>query len=499
MRIPLSPAPMPPSTSLILALDIGTSSSRAALFDTDGQRLEGTTAQRTYPLLTSAEGAAEIEPDVLLGAVRECIAETLARYRGDVALRNRTILGVGVSCFWHSFIGTDRDGKPVTRVITWADSRCREDAAELRATFREKTTHARTGCMLRASFWPAKLRWLKRTHSKVFARVRRWMSPAEWLQLELCGSSTCAIGMATGTGLFNPTKLAWDPELLAHCNLAEEQLQPLTDEPSLVGGALAAAHPELAGIPWFPGIGDGAASNLGSGATQPGLAAINVGTSAALRVMHEGRVARAPFGLFAYRVDAQRFVVGGAVSNAGNLRAWCLRELKLSEDAELEGELASRPGPAPGLTVLPFWTTERAPNWNEEVNGAICGLTQSTSALDLLQAITDASYHRIARIAELVVETESTVPKFIVSGGVQRSSVAIQRLADVLGHPLYPNDEMEASIRGAAIYAIEKLGLPAPGAQFGKPIRPRTKWARIYAAERQRQIRLEALLTKGKL
>jgi gluconokinase len=67
----------------------------------------------------------------------------------------------------------------------------------------------------------------------------------------------------------------------------------------------------------------------------------------------------------------------------------------------------------------------------------------------------------------------------------------------VLGQPLYPNDEMEASIRGAAIYAIEKLGLPAPGAQFGKAIRPRAKWARVYAAERQRQIDLEALLSSG--
>ena len=150
---------MPPPTSLILALDLGTSSTRAALFDTAGRRLEGTTAQRTYPLLTSTDGAAELEPDVLLEAVRECIAETLESYHADAALRRRAIGGIGVSCFWHSLIGTAADGKPVTRVITWADSRCREDAAELRATFREKTIHARTGCMLRASFWPAKLRW----------------------------------------------------------------------------------------------------------------------------------------------------------------------------------------------------------------------------------------------------------------------------------------------------------------------------------------------------
>jgi gluconokinase len=85
--------------------------------------------------------------------------------------------------------------------------------------------------------------------------------------------------------------------------------------------------------------------------------------------MREGRDARAPLGLFCYRVDAERYLVGGAISNAGNLRAWCMRELRLPDDAAIEAELAKRPGPCVGLTVLPFWTAERAPRWNEEDTG----------------------------------------------------------------------------------------------------------------------------------
>jgi gluconokinase len=200
---------------------------------------------------------------------------------------------------------------------------------------------------------------------------------------------------------------------------------------------------------------------------------------------------RAPFGLFCYRVDARRFLVGGAASNAGNLRAWCLRELKLPGEAELETEMAKRPGPDHGLVVLPFWTAERAPTWNEEATGAIQGITQHTTALDLLQAITEATYHRIARIAELVLATEKNVPKFIVSGGIQRSPSAMQRLADVLGQTVYPNDEMEASIRGAAIFALEKLGYPTPEAEVGKAVKPRAKFVKLYAAEREKQRALE--------
>ena len=73
----------------------------------------------------------------------------------------------------------------------------------------------------RASFWPAKLVWLRRTQPRLFAKVRRWMSPAEWLQLDLAGATTCAIGMATGTGLLNPTKLHWDDPLQDHPGSSE--------------------------------------------------------------------------------------------------------------------------------------------------------------------------------------------------------------------------------------------------------------------------------------
>ena len=479
------------NSELVLAIDIGTSSTRTALFDAQARRLAGATAQEKYSLIVSADGGAEIDPPVLLGAVLHCLEQTLRARRADPALRGQPIAGIGVSCFWHSLLGCDARGSAITRIFTWADARCREDGVELRKKFSEKETHARTGCMLRASFWPAKLRWLRRIGLRKFSAVKQWMSPAEWLQLTLAGDAHCAIGMATGTGLFNPTKLAWDAELLKASHITPANLRPLSDEPTPVGGRLTAQFPELKGVPWFPGIGDGAASNLGSGATRTGLAAINVGTSGALRVMREGRDARAPFGLSCYRVDARRFIVGGAVSNAGNLRAWCVRELRLPDDAAIEAELAKRPGPDLRLVALPAWTAERAPTWNEDATGVIHGIHQHTTALDLLQAITEATYLRLARIAELIIESEKTAPKIIVSGGIGRSPSSLQRLADVLGLTIYPNDEIEASIRGAAIHAFERLGFPEPEGHVGRAIRPRSKYAKLYAIAREKQRHLE--------
>jgi gluconokinase len=460
---------------VLLAIDAGTSSVRAARFDMEGRRIPSSLAQRAVALRTDRSGKAVLDADDWLETTTGCVREAM----------NAQVSAVGMSCFWHSLVGTDAAGRALTPIYTWADSRCRGDAAKLREEFDERKVHAETGCMLRASFWPAKLRWLSRTEPALFRRVKKWVSPAEWLQWRLTGTPTCATGMATGTGLLDPTAQRWSARMLDVCGIDEGKLLPVSDEAV-----------DWDGVKWFPGIGDGAASNLGCGATAPGLAAINVGTSAALRVMREGRTVKAPFGLFGYRVDAKRFLVGGAVSNAGNLYAWCARELKLPSDlSEVESELAKRSTPEHGLTVLPFWTAERAPRWNEDDTGSILGLRQSTTAADILQAIVEAFYYRLTAIADEIAAGRDGAPKWIVSGGGVKSRAALKRLANVLGQPVYVNPEPEASLRGAAVLAIERLGGRPAALKLGRPALPDAKIHERYREARAEQLRMEKMLS----
>ena len=484
------------TTPVILALDIGTSSSRTAIYDTKGKRLLATTAQFAYPLITGPDGQAELRPADLEKAIARAFAKTLQAWRKTKS--RAPIAGIGVSCFWHSLLGLDKQGQPLTPIYTWADSRCRTEARDLRETMGEKSVHAATGCMVRTSFWPAKLLWLRKSQPGLFRKVDRWVSPAEWIQEKWCGQATASLSMASGTGLLHAQTLQWHGPLLKQCGLRQNQLNPLSDAPSHVTPAIARRFPELTNTPWFPAIGDGAASNLGSGATNPGVAAINVGTSAALRVVVATKAVRpkspAPFGLFSYRVDDHRRLMGGAVSNAGNLRAWAIRELNLPTDpATIEKLLAARPGPVKELTLLPYWIAERAPSWPEEMPSAVVGITQATRALDLLQAFQEATYHRLAQIGEALESALRQKLVFIVSGGIQKSPSALQRLANVLGRPVHASKEPEASLCGAACFAMDQLGLKRPAPQLGPKINPQRAISREYTAARQRQIELESL------
>ena len=228
------------------------------------------------------------------------------------------------------------------------------------------------------------------------------------------------------------------------------------------------------------------------------MTAINYGTSGAVRVVRHGRQARAPFGLFCYRVDANRFLVGGAVSNAGNLHAWARRELNLAVDPRaLENALAARPFPVEGLTVLPFWVSERAPTWQEDMRGTIIGVTLATTAIDLTQAIQEASFYRLAWIADLMARSTGRRLRFIVSGGLPSSRSGMRRLANVLGSELVVCSEPEASLRGAVVFTLEKLGLRVSTPVKGRVVRPQPAVARVYAAARRRSLKMEKCLTEA--
>lgn len=474
----------------MLALDIGTSSTRSALYGQAGNIIAASLRQLEYRARVDASGAFELAPNTLLRAVRSCIDGTLEWHKQHLSAR--VIRVVGVDCFWHSLIGSDERGRATTNVMTWADTRAASDAEALQGIIDPSAYHARTGCMLHASFWPAKHRWLQRHQRQAYAQTRFWMSPAEWLMWQITGVRQCAHAMATGTGLYSPTKMQWDEDLIESLHIPARALSPISDELIAPREKIAKRWPALTHAPWVPAIGDGVASNLGCGATDSTSAAINYGTSAAVRVVRTGSNARAPLGLFAYRIDKRRFLLGGAISNAGNVYDWARQTLRLPDDALALERALSRTSVSDGaLTVLPFWNGERAPYWRDDLCGSITGLRQSTTALDIAAALRQATFHRLALIAEKLPGMRNRTA--IVAGGLPISS--LQLMANVTGLRLRGAGVREASARGAAVFAIERIsGTTPPPPRWGREITPERAAKKRFREARERHAQLEALL-----
>ena len=478
---------------LILALDIGSSSMRCALFDQRGVPIPRSTARADYSIHYTAEGGAELSPMRLYRASLRCVRETLRSRRNSARLRDVPIAAIGGCSFWHSLLGLNRTGDPVTPIYTWADMRSAPDAAQLREELAEREIQLRTGCVLRAAYWPAKLRWLRRTQPALVKRVRMWVSPAQWLFRQLFGADPTSHSMASGTGLYALEGGGWDAQLCATCGVDVEQLGSLTS-------ASEAGSPvrELEGVPVFGAIGDGAAGNLGCGADSPEHIAINVGTSAAVRRVEPRRDAarELPAGLFRYVVDDERFVLGGATSNAGNLRQWCAREFALL-DVQIDRALMREDAAVDGATVLPFLVAERAPTWPENTGSVFAGVTQTSTTAEILRAAITSTYYRLANILDEVEKPNAGARRFIVSGGVTRSPASLAILADALGRDIMVSAEAEASLRGGAIYTLRQLGFAPKSIASGKTVRHHAALAEQHRVRRNRHNALEQLLASA--
>jgi gluconokinase len=168
--------------------------------------------------------------------------------------------------------------------------------------------------------------------------------------------------------------------------------------------------------------------------------------------------APAPRGLWRYRLDRRRALIGGATSEGGNVWAWCRETLRLpDDDGAIEGALAAyAPG---GLVALPFLAGERAPGWRGNKRAALARLSLDTTALDITAAMLDAVALRLALIYELLAPCAAADAPIIASGGgIARSRAWTQMIADAIGRPVIRSDITEATSRGAALLALEVLG-----------------------------------------
>jgi gluconokinase len=484
----------------VLALDVGSSSVRASLHDGRARPVEDAQVQHSVRLHTAADGTADEDALALLGVVEGVLDEVLAR----PALRGRTVAAVALDTLTFASCGVDGAGVPVTPLFTYADTRARDEAQALRRELDAAAVHERTGCLLHTSYMPARVRWLQAREKEKARSVKRWLPVGSVLYERWFGRAVpVSYSIAAWTGLFDRWRLEWDEELRRHLHLAPEALPALADydqAPRGLAPEYASRWPALGDVPFFLAVGDGAAANVGSGCVTPDRVALTVGTTGAMRIVLPDTTPPVPPGLWAYKVGAKETLLGGALSEGGNVFAWATATLRLPAAPDLDAALRTLPPDGHGLTVLPFLAGERSPGWSNDAESTMVGAHPATTPLEVLQAWLEAVAYRFAILNRLLGPQASDAHEIVASGGAMSASPYwVQLLADVIGRRVRLSGRSELTSRGAAILALRALGawrtLADEALETEEVFEPHPDLAPVYQAAIERQHRLyESLL-----
>ncbi|WP_067501085.1 gluconokinase [Actinoplanes sp. TFC3] len=477
---------------LVLALDIGSTATRGGVHDASGRRVHGLQHKVPHAFTVAPDGTSIIDPDQVTAEVEQILEAVTS----DPRLGTR-IAGVAMDTFAASLIAVDPAGHPLTPCLTYADSRSADAVTALRQELDEHAVQQRTGTRLHTSYHAPRLRWLAATQPRIVAGAAAWWSLGEYIWARLIGEPLAGTSTVAWTGLLDRRTGNLDAELLGVAGLGSGHLTPPRDTSEPATPAAPARWRALARAVWFPVITDGYASNVGSGAIDATVLTAATATSGALRVLLDGPADPLPSGLWNYRVEAGRTLLGGAINDVGRAVSWAQSTLQLSP--ELSPVLSAAPSEATPL-VLPYLTGERAPGWAGAARAVFGGVSAATDADALFRGIIEGVAMTYARVAGELQPAAPQIVEVAAAGRVSNDQPEwLQVLADVLARPVTHVTRRRATQRGTALIALEVLAPDMARAPrtTGATYEPRPAYAEYYAGRRTRFAEVYDALVRG--
>lgn len=449
-----------------MGVDIGTTSTKAVLFDVKGNALSRHAAE--YPLLTPTPAAAEQDPELIFQSVLDSIKGCLKQ----AEVSGEEIGFVAFSSAMHSLIVVDENGKPLTPSITWADNRSSAYADIIKKHHNGHEIYRRTGTPIHPMSPLVKLVWLRNERPELFKPEHKFISIKEYVFHRLFGQYLVDYSIASATGLLNLEQLDWDAEALALTGIDRGQLSTLVPTTHAIGGlkqkyALATGLP--ADMTFIAGANDGVLSNLGVAAIDPGVIAVTIGTSGAVRTVTNKPVTDPEERVFCYALTEKHWVIGGPVNNGGMILRWIRDELasaevetakRLSIDAYelLTGIAAKVPPGANGLLFHPYLAGERAPLWNSNARGSYFGLGMHHKKEHMIRAALEGVIMNLYTVLSALQELIGPPVHVLATGGFARSELWRQMLADVFGQEVTVPESFESSCLGAVVLGMYGQG-----------------------------------------
>jgi glycerol kinase len=483
-------------TSYVLAIDQGTTSTRAILFRADTSI--AALAQREFPQHFPADGEVEHEPEDLWATTLETCRSAMC----EVNASARDIIAIGIAnqrettLLWHR-----ATGRPVHRAIVWQDRRTAGLCAQLKDNGYEGRFTAKTGLLLDPYFSGTKLAWLlqkKEGAADLAARGELAFGTVDtYLLWRLTGGRVHATDAtnASRTLLFDIHRGRWDEELLALLGVPKQVLPEVLDS----SAAFGFTDPELFGeaIPIYGIAGDQQAALIGQACFAPGMVKSTYGTGC-FALLNTGRTPVASrnrlLTTVAYQLDGIRsYALEGSIFIAGAAVQWLRDNLRIVRTAEETGALAAGADPTQDVYLVPAFVGLGAPYWRSDARGALFGLTRATGPQELAQAaLESACFQTVDLLAAMKAdwrdgETSRNILR--VDGGMTASDWTMQRLADLTGETVDRPQIKETTALGAAYLAGLRAGF------FPEPDR----FAELWQLERRFTPQMDAATRERKL
>lgn len=451
----------------MIGVDIGTTSTKGVLYDMSGKVIAHSNVG--YPLYQDLPDMAEEDPDDIFDAVIEVMGQIIRKGK----VKPAEIKGVSFSSAMHSLILMDENDQPLTRAITWADNRAAKYSEELKQNGIGAQIYAKTGTPIHPMAPLSKILWLRHEKPELFEQTKKFIDLKTYVFFKLFGVYQMDYSIASATGMFNIFKLDWDKQVLELLQITTAQLPDLVEPTDSISG-LDPKYGDLLGIstqtPFIFGASDGVLSNLGVNAIDPGVVAVTIGTSGAVRVVVDKPVVDPDGKLFCYALTKDKWVVGGPVNNGGIVFRWVKDQLFAPEKITAEQmqvstydiltQIAEKiPAGSDGLLFHPYLGGERAPIWNAYARGSFFGLTRKHTRAHMVRAALEGIVYNLY-VVMLTIEKITGKPKSIqATGGFARSSLWRQMLADIFEQDVTIPESFESSCLGAAVLGMYSLGV----------------------------------------
>jgi xylulokinase len=441
-----------------LGIDVGTGGTRALLLDKQGRIVSSCTAPHAEMRMERPLWA-EQDPDDWWRATQLAIQGALREAKTDGA----AIQGIGFSGQMHGLVMLDASGKVIRPSLIWCDQRSQAQVDAIHAKVGRDRVVQFTANPAITGFTLPKLLWVRDNDPASYAQLKTVLLPKDYVRFKLCGELGQDVSDASGTGLFDVANRVWSKPMMEELGLDPSWFPAVFESAQVCGRVTdeaSAATGLLAGTPMVAGAGDQAASAVGNGIVDTGIASCTLGTSGVV-FAHMDKPAYDPAGrvhTFCHAVPGKWHVMG-VTQGAGLSLQWFRNNLApgVAYD-ELMAEAANAEIGCDGLFWLPYLMGERTPHLDASARGGWIGLTARHKRADLIRSIIEGVSYSQKDCLDVIVEIGVEIHKVRASGGGAQSPLWRQILADVFRRRVTTLASQEGSAYGAGLLAMVGTG-----------------------------------------